>query len=115
MIKLYHNNRCSKSRGALELLNSANENVEVFDLLKDSLTKEHLEEILSSLEMKPSELIRKKDTFFKENYGDKSYTEDEYLEIMLNNPRLIERPIVVKGKKATIGRPTELIIDFLKK
>ncbi|SDE17555.1 arsenate reductase (glutaredoxin) [Riemerella columbipharyngis] len=113
MIKLYHNNRCSKSRCALEYLEEQHKDFEVVDLLKEKLSKSDLEELLKLLDMRSSELIRKEDAFFKENFGGKNYTEEEYLDIMLKNPRLIQRPIVVKNGKAVIGRPLENVEQLL--
>src|SRR5690606_1070618 len=113
MIKIYHNNMCSKSRAALNLLKVNNEEIEVQEYLKEAPTKSELKEILKMLQMKPLELIRKNETLFKENYKDKNLTDEEWIEIMLENPVLIERPIVVKDGKAAIGRPIEKIIELL--
>jgi len=113
MIKIYHNNMCSKSRAALNLLKDNNEEIEVQEYLKVVPTKSELKEILKMLQMKPLELIRKNETLFKENYKDKNLTDEEWIEIMLENPVLIERPIVVKDGKAAIGRPIEKIIELL--
>ncbi|GEM70231.1 arsenate reductase (glutaredoxin) [Sphingobacterium mizutaii NBRC 14946 = DSM 11724] len=113
MIKIYHNNMCSKSRAALNLLKDNNEEIEIQEYLKEAPTKSELKEILKMLQMKPLELIRKNETLFKENYKDKNLTDEEWIEIMLENPVLIERPIVVKDGKAAIGRPIEKIIELL--
>jgi len=113
MIKIYHNNMCSKSRAALNLLKDNNEEVEIQEYLKEVPTKSELKEILKMLQMKPLELIRKNETLFKENYKDKNLSDEEWIDIMLENPVLIERPIVVKDGKAAIGRPIEKIIELL--
>ncbi|WP_313367728.1 arsenate reductase (glutaredoxin) [Sphingobacterium mizutaii] len=113
MIKIYHNNMCSKSRAALNLLKVNNEEIEVQEYLKVVPTKSELKEILKMLQMKPLELIRKNETLFKENYKDKNLSDEEWIDIMLENPVLIERPIVVKDGKAAIGRPIEKIIELL--
>ena len=113
MIKIYHNNMCSKSRAALNLLKDNNEEIEVQEYLKVVPTKSELKEILKMLQMKPLELIRKNETLFKENYKDKNLSDEEWIDIMLENPVLIERPIVVKDGKAAIGRPIEKIIELL--
>ena len=113
MIKIYHNNMCSKSRAALNLLKVNNEEIEVQEYLKVVPTKSELKEILKMLQMKPLELIRKNETLFKENYKDKNLSDEEWIDIMLANPVLIERPIVVKDGKAAIGRPIEKIIELL--
>ncbi len=113
MIKIYHNNMCSKSRAALNLLKDNNEEVEIQEYLKEVPTKSELKEILKMLQMKPLELIRKNETLFKENYKDKNLSDEEWIDIMLENPVLIERTIVVKDGKAAIGRPIEKIIELL--
>ncbi len=113
MIKIYHNNMCSKSRAALNLLKDNNEEIEVQEYLKVVPTKSELKEILKMLQMKPLELIRKNETLFKENYKGKNLSDEEWIDIMLENPVLIERPIVVKDGKAAIGRPIEKIIELL--
>lgn len=110
---IYHNNRCSKSRCVLDYLKEHESNVEVLDLLNDNITKPQLEEVLNLLNMKPSELIRTSDKYFKDNFEQKEYSEEEYLNIMLEHPRLIQRPIVVKNNKAAIGRPLEQVIEIL--
>lgn len=114
MIKIYHNNMCSKSRAALNLLKDNNEEIEIQEYLKEVPSKVELKEILKMLQMKPLELIRKNETIFKENYKDQNLTDEEWIDIMLENPVLIERPIVVKDGKAAIGRPIEKIIELLK-
>ena len=113
MIKIYHNNMCSKSRAALNLLKDNNEEIEIQEYLKEVPTKSELKEILKMLQMKPLELMRKTETLFKENYKDKNLSDEEWIDIMLENPVLIERPIVVKDGKAAIGRPIEKIIELL--
>lgn len=113
MIKIYHNNMCSKSRAALNLLKDNNEEIEIQEYLKEVPTKSELKEILKMLQMKPLELIRKNETLFKENYKDKNLSDEEWIDIMLENPVLIERPIVIKDGKAAIGRPIEKIIELL--
>ena len=113
MIKIYHNNMCSKSRAALNLLKDNNEEIEIQEYLKEVPIKSELKEILKMLQMKPLELIRKNETLFKENYKDKNLSDEEWIDIMLENPVLIERPIVVKDGKAAIGRPIEKIIELL--
>ena len=104
---------CSKSRAALNLLKVNNEEIEVQEYLKVVPTKSELKEILKMLQMKPLELIRKNETLFKENYKDKNLSDEEWIDIILANPVLIERPIVVKDGKAAIGRPIEKIIELL--
>lgn len=104
---------CSKSRAALNLLKDNNEEIEIQEYLKKVPSKAELKEIIAMLKMKPLDLIRKNEALFKENYKDKNLSDDEWIDIMLENPVLIERPIVVKDGKAAIGRPIEKIIELL--
>ncbi len=109
---IYHNPRCSKSREALALLNDKNLEVEVIEYLKDKPTVKQLKELINLLGIKPIQLIRTKEDVFKP-YKNKQLTEDEYITLMTEFPILIERPIVVKGKKAVIGRPPQMVLDIL--
>ncbi len=112
-MKIYHNPRCAKSRAGLKLLQEAGKEVEIIEYLKNPPTEKELKEILKMLGMKPRELIRKNEAVFKEQFKGKNLTDDEWIRIMVENPRLIERPIVVAGGKAVLGRPTEKINELL--
>jgi len=107
-IKIWHNNRCSKSRNAFNYLKDKNIEFEVVEYLKEGVSKEQLQDVLSRLNMKPSDLIRKKEAIYKE-LGLKDASEDELLNAMVQNPKLIERPIVDNGKIAVVARPLEEI------
>lgn len=113
MIKIYHNPRCSKSRCALDLLKSSDKEYEIIDYMKNPLGKVEIELIISKLGIQPIELVRTKEPIWKEKCHNKSLTGDEIIEAMLEYPQLIERPIVIEGDRAVIGRPTEKIVDFL--
>jgi arsenate reductase (glutaredoxin) len=113
-LTIYHNTRCGKSRNTLALINENNPEVEIVDYLKNTPSKEVLTSIIKKLGIKPIELIRKGEAIFKEKYKQKDLTDDQWIEAMVENPILIERPIVVKGDKAIIGRPPELVLTFLK-
>lgn len=113
MLKIYHNNRCSKSRQALELIKDANQEVEVVDYLRTPPTAAELQDILLKLNMKPEQLIRKSEGIYKDNYKGKSLTDEEWIQAMVVHPVLIERPIVVKGEEAVVGRPTENVQKLL--
>jgi arsenate reductase len=111
---IYHNPRCSKSRATLELLESKGEQPEVIKYLETPPSKATLKQVLSFLSLSPRELMRKGESEYKElSLDDASLTEDELLDAMVANPRLIERPIVVKNNKAAIGRPPESVLDIL--
>ena len=113
MIQIYHNPRCSKSREGLTLLEESGKDFEVIHYMQEPLEKENLKKIILTLKMDPIDLVRKNETVWKENYQDKSLTDDQILDAMVQNPQLIERPIVVNGDKAVIGRPPVLIKDLL--
>lgn len=109
---IYHNNRCSKSRCAIDFLNEKGIDFTIVEYLKDVPTKKELEEIIQKLGIKPEELIRKGEDQFKENFKGKPLSDDEWIEAMLKFPKLIERPIVIRNNKAVIARPTERILDL---
>jgi len=113
MIKIYHNNRCSKSRCGLEILEKSGKPFEIVKYLDDTLSAKALKEIIALLNIKPIDLVRKNETIWKENFKNKSLTDAEIVKAMVDNPKLIERPIVINGKKAVIGRPPELILDII--
>jgi len=113
MIQIYHNNRCTKSRQALQELENSGKPFEVIYYLETPPNKAQLEELLSKLNIKPLDLIRKGEKIYIENYKGKNLTDDQWIDTMVENPILIERPIVVSGNKAVIGRPTERIKEIL--
>lgn len=112
-IKLYHNNRCSKSRNSCNLLLEKGIEFETIEYLKTPLNKEDLTDLLTKLNIPAKELIRKGEADFKEHFKGKELSEEQWIEAMVKFPKLIERPIVVKGNKAVIGRPIEKVIDLL--
>lgn len=113
-MKIYHNSRCSKSRDSFNFLTEKGIEFETIEYLKTPLTKQELTELLAKLNIPAKDLIRKGEADFKENFKGKELTEDQWIEAMVQFPKLIERPIVVKGDKAVIGRPIEKVIDLIK-
>jgi len=113
MIKIYHNNRCSKSRCGLELLEQSGKEFIVIKYLEDVPTKNELKDIINLLGIKPIDLIRKNEAIWKEQFKGKTLSDAQIIDAMLKNPKLIERPIVINGNKATIGRPPEKILDII--
>jgi len=112
-IKIWHNPRCSKSRDSFKLLEEKGIDVEVVKYLEDVPTKEELTELLKMLSMTARELMRTKEAVYKElNLKDES-SEEALIEAMVANPKLIERPIVIRGNKAVIGRPIEKVIELI--
>lgn len=113
MIKIYHNNRCSKSRCGLEILENSGQTFEVITYLENTPTTTELKEIISLLGITPLQLVRKGEAIWKENFKNQTFTDDELIAIMVKYPKLIERPIIINGGKAVIGRPPELILEIL--
>ncbi|MEZ5009674.1 MAG: arsenate reductase (glutaredoxin) [Chitinophagales bacterium] len=113
MIEIYHNPRCTKSRETLQLLESKGIEPKVIEYLKDIPTEKELKEILKKLGIKAYDLLRRNEAIFKEEYKGKDLTEDQWIEAMIEHPKLIERPIVINGKKAALGRPPEKVLDIL--
>nr|WP_299067707.1 arsenate reductase (glutaredoxin) [uncultured Allomuricauda sp.] len=113
MIKIYHNPRCRKSREGLELLEKSGKDFETILYLENIPSKEELETIIEYLGITPMELVRKNETVWKEQYKGKDLSENAIIDAMITNPKLIERPIIVKGKKAVIGRPSEKINELI--
>ena len=110
---IYHNPRCSKSRQTLELLQQKGMDPEVVEYLKSPPSPETLRELLGLLNMKPVDLIRRKEPEFVELGLDRpGISEDEIIDAMVRHPRLIERPIVVNDGKAAIGRPPEDVLNI---
>lgn len=111
---IYHNPKCSKSRQMLQFLLDRDLSPLVVKYLVDTPNASELKKILEMLNLAPREMMRVKDPLFKElNLNDQNLTSDNLLEAMVNNPKLIERPIVVNNGKAIIGRPLENVLAIL--
>ena len=113
MITIYHNGRCSKSRGALEILQEEGIPHTVRWYLAEPLSTDELKTLLQKLGMSASGLVRRNEAYFKEHLKSKDFSEAEWLEILTTRSELIERPIVVNGDKAVIARPPERLHDVL--
>lgn len=112
-IKIYHNNHCSKSREALCLLQEENADFEIVEYLKEKQSANELKELLSKLGISAHELMRKNEKEYAEHVKGKILSEEEMINLLVEFPKLIERPIIVKGNQAIIGRPPTLIVDFI--
>lgn len=112
MIKIYHNPRCSKSRATLQILEDKSLDFETVEYLKNPPNKQELQDILNKLNLEPSEIVRKGEKVFKE-LDLKNANENQILDAMVENPILIERPIVVSDNVAKIGRPPEDVLEIL--
>lgn len=110
MIKIYHNPRCTKSRQGLKYLQEKGLDFEVVEYLKEGLKEEELESILAKLNLSPMDLIRKNEAIWKSDFKAKVNLSDQQVILaMVQHPKLMERPIVINGDKAAVGRPTENI------
>jgi arsenate reductase len=112
-VSIYHNPRCGKSREALKLLQEIGCEIEIIEYLKKTPSKKDLKMILDKLGIKAIDLVRKKEDIFLKKFKNKTFTNDEWIQIMIENPILIERPIVIDGYKAVVGRPPDVVIDLI--
>jgi len=113
MLTIYHNPRCSKSRGCNAMLEELHKEVKVINYMKELFTETTLKEIITLLKIKPIELVRKNEQEWKTHYKGKKLSDNEIIKAMVKYPKLIERPIVVNGNKAAIGRPLEAVQAIL--
>ncbi len=113
-ITIWHNPRCSKSRNALNLLEEKNINANVVKYLDDTPSKDELKEILNKLNMTAQELMRKGEAVYKELDLKSETNEEKLLDAMIENPKLIERPVIIRGEKAVVARPIENLEELLK-
>lgn len=113
MIKIYHNPRCSKSRQGVTLLEKSGKDFEIVKYLDDVFTTDQLKTIIDTLGIKPIDVVRKNEAVWKSDYKGKNLSDDQVIEAMVKHPKLIERPIVVNGNRAVIGRPTETILEII--
>jgi len=112
-VKIWHNPRCSKSRNAVALLEEKGVEAEVLKYLDTPPSRDEIVEVLGMLNLSARELMRTKEDIYKELGLNDVSDEDKLIDAMVANPRLIERPIVIKDGKAAIGRPIENIIEIL--
>ncbi|WP_456412576.1 arsenate reductase (glutaredoxin) [Thiolapillus sp.] len=113
-IKIYHNPRCSKSRQTLQLLVDNNLKPEIVEYLKTPPSREELEQVLAMLNLEPRKLMRTKEKEYKAlGLDNPDLGHDDLITAMLENPKLIERPIVIKDGKAAIGRPPQQVLEIL--
>ena len=113
MITIYHNPRCTKSREGLCEIENLNQPFKVRKYLDEPFTKVELEEVIKNLNIHPIKLVRTKESIWIENYKGKELSDLQIIQAMLENPKLIERPIIVNGNNAVIGRPIENIYKII--
>jgi arsenate reductase (glutaredoxin) len=110
----YHNPRCSKSRQGLALLEQNNVSFEIREYLKEGFSSNELKKLFKALDMVPYATVRRKESLYKELVIDgKSLSQAEWIKILIDNPSLMERPILVTQKGARIGRPPENLLEII--
>ena len=113
MIQIFHNSRCGKSRNCLAFIEQSGKEFEVIKYLENSPTFDELSEIIQKLDIKPIELVRQKEKIWIENFKNKKMTDVAIIQAMVENPILIERPIVINENQAVIARPLEKAIEII--
>ena len=113
MIKIYHNPRCSKSRQGVAILENSKKEFEIVKYLENIPSEKELTDIINLLGISPIQLVRKNEKIWKENYKEKELSDSEIISAMIENPKLIERPIVINDNKAVVGRPPESILEII--
>ncbi|QAR31250.1 arsenate reductase (glutaredoxin) [Ornithobacterium rhinotracheale] len=113
MIKVFHNPRCSKSRAALQYLENKNQKFEIYKYLDEKISENQIKDILAKTGLKPIDLVRTNEDIWKENYKGKDLTDEQIISVIVENPKLLERPIVINGDRAVVARPTEKIDEIL--
>ena len=108
MIQIYHNPRCAKSRAGLSYLKTKVQDIEVIDYIKTGLTTDMLHQLLQRLNMKPFELIRIQEVYFKQKLKGKFFSDEEWIQIIVENPKLLKRPIIVHNYKAVLADTTDI-------
>ena len=112
-VTIYHNPKCSKSRATLALLAERGLEPTVIEYLKTPPTAAELTQLVAKLGIEPEQLVRKNEEIFKKEYAGKTLTAAQWIAAMARHPILIERPIVVAGKRAVLGRPPENVNQLL--
>lgn len=112
-MKIYHNPRCRKSRETLQIIEASGKKVEIINYLENTPCEDELQDIVNKLNIPAENLLRKGESIFKENFKGKKLSENEWIQVMVKNPKLIERPIVVRGNKAILGRPPQNVKELL--
>jgi arsenate reductase len=113
-VTVYHNPKCAKSRETLKLLEARGIETRVIEYLKTPPTEAELKQLLTLLGLKPRELLRAKEPEYKKaGLADPNLSDSDIIRAMIKHPRLIERPIVVHGKKAVLGRPPQKVLEIL--
>jgi arsenate reductase len=111
---IWHNPKCAKSREGLEILQTSGCDFETLKYLDTTITAGQIQELLKLLGISAHELMRTKEEIYKELDLKNETDENRLIQAMVQHPKLIERPIVIQGNRAIIGRPSSRIVEFLK-
>jgi arsenate reductase (glutaredoxin) len=114
MVTVYHNPKCRKSRAGLEYVKSRYPGAEIRDYIREGISPEEIKQLISLLGVRPIDLVRTQEDFYKENLKDLIPTDEEWYRILSENPRLIRRPIVVNNGRAVLADPPEKAETILK-
>jgi polyphosphate kinase len=112
-MKIYHNPRCSKSREGLKFLEEKGFDVEIIDYMKNGITAREIKEFLSKSGLKVADIIRTNEEIYKAQFKGKELTDDQWIAILVENPKLIQRPLVIKGTHALLARPADEIMKLI--
>jgi polyphosphate kinase len=112
-MKIYHNPRCSKSREVLKFMEEKGFDIEIIDYMKAGISAKEIKEFLSKSGLLVTDIIRTNEDLYKEKYKGKELTKEEWINILVENPKLIQRPLVIKGTHAVIARPAEEIMKLI--
>ena len=112
-MKIYHNPRCSKSRAGLAYLEEKGYDITVIKYLDDRFTEQELKEVIAASGKKPFDFVRTQEKEYKEIYRDKTLSDEEWIKVLVENPKLLQRPIVVNGKKAVLAIPPEAMEEII--
>ena len=113
MIEIFHNPRCGKSREGLQILEASEKAFKIIKYFDEPLSVDELQHIIQILNIKPIDLIRQKETIWKDHFKNKKLSDKKLIELMVEHPKLMERPIVVNYNKAIIGRPPVRILEII--
>ncbi|REC49313.1 MULTISPECIES: ArsC/Spx/MgsR family protein [Chryseobacterium] len=115
LVKVLHNGNCSKSNAVLEYLDENGVPFEIINIVEDPLSEQEIKTVLKKLNQSVFHIIRKTDKLYLENFADKNLSEEEWIKVLAENPSLIQRPIIIKGSVAMLGRPIENVKYFIEK
>ncbi|NML57644.1 ArsC/Spx/MgsR family protein [Chryseobacterium cheonjiense] len=115
LVKVLHNGNCSKSNAVLEYLDENGVPFEIINMMEEPLSVQEIKTVLKKLNQNVSDIIRKNEKLYLEKYAGKNLSEEEWIQVLSENPSLIQRPILIKGSVAMLGRPVENVKYFIDK